>query len=87
MLDPVTELQGLELRCKGAAASISLRHGILYQPPLLEQETSRATTAEPAYGAKEGRRELFYPFSVPCCKVVVHGQVIFITHYRLSGIS
>lgn len=72
-MGPITELHGLGLRCKGAAASISLRHGVLYQPLLLEQETSRASTAKPAYGAKEGRRELFHLCSVPCCKVIVHG--------------
>lgn len=72
------------LRCRGAAASISLRHGVLHQPLQLEQETSRASTAKPAPGAKEGWRELFHPFSAPLCKVTVHGQVIFITSLQIS---
>lgn len=61
------------LQCKGAAgmgSSITAIAG-----------GSRVTTAEqlcwPACGAREGWRELFYPFSVTSCQVIVHGQVSF----------
>lgn len=85
-LDTVTKLWDLGLQCKGAAAPISLRHEVLYQLSLLQQEAPRVSTAKlcwPAYGAREGWRELFYPFSVPCCQVIVHGQVGFHNSLRM----
>lgn len=50
------------LQCQGAAAPISLGHGVLCQLSLPQREAPRVSAAkqlcQPAYGAREGWREL-----------------------------